>query len=310
MTDIILHHYEGSPFAKKIRAILGAKQVNWQSVAIPPIMPKPDVVALTGGYRRTPFMQIGAHIYCDTALIARVIDRLYPAPVPLYDSRQPGTAMALSAWADSALFQHAVSLISNPKILMAMFGGNEAAAKAFAMDRAAMMRNTPRRHVSCEEANVFFDGFLPQLNAQLATDGPYLIGETLSIADFSVFHPLWFIRHKPVTCQKFEGLTALNDWLTCMEDLGEGTSTDLSSSEAIDIANRTDIGTVESKNGLQKIELGDSVAVTPGDYALDPVEGTLCYSDEHEVVLIRTDARAGEVAVHFPRLGYDIRQAE
>jgi glutathione S-transferase len=43
-------------------------------------MPKPDLLALTGGYRRTPNLQIGADIYCDTALIARVLDELQPSP--------------------------------------------------------------------------------------------------------------------------------------------------------------------------------------------------------------------------------------
>ncbi|MGS0756332.1 hypothetical protein ACVBEH_17860 [Roseateles sp. GG27B] len=38
------------------------------------MLPKPDVAALTGGYRRTPFLQIGGDIYCDTALMCRVIE--------------------------------------------------------------------------------------------------------------------------------------------------------------------------------------------------------------------------------------------
>jgi len=73
MNPLILHHYPVSPFAEKVRALLGFKKLAWQSVLIPMMMPKPDVVALTGGYRRTPILQIGADVYCDTALIARVL---------------------------------------------------------------------------------------------------------------------------------------------------------------------------------------------------------------------------------------------
>ena len=69
MADLILHQYATSPFSEKIRLLMGAKGLAWQAVEIPPIMPKPDVVALTGGYRRTPILQVGADIYCDTALI-------------------------------------------------------------------------------------------------------------------------------------------------------------------------------------------------------------------------------------------------
>ena len=80
MSEIILHHYWESPYAEKIRRILGFKGLTWRSVIIPMIMPKPDLTALTGGYRKTPVFQLGADIYCDTDLIARTIDRLHPEP--------------------------------------------------------------------------------------------------------------------------------------------------------------------------------------------------------------------------------------
>ena len=65
MTEIILHHYETSPYSEKVRLGLGFKGLTWASVEIPVIMPKPDLTALTGGYRKTPVLQIGADIYCD-----------------------------------------------------------------------------------------------------------------------------------------------------------------------------------------------------------------------------------------------------
>ena len=58
MTNLILHHYPTSPFSEKIRLMLGFKRLAWKSVLIPSIMPKPDVVALTGGYRKTPFLSL------------------------------------------------------------------------------------------------------------------------------------------------------------------------------------------------------------------------------------------------------------
>ena len=80
MNPPILHHYPVSPFAEKIRVMLAWKKIAWQSVVIPEMMPKPDLIALTGGYRRTPVLQTGADIWCDTALIARVLERLAPKP--------------------------------------------------------------------------------------------------------------------------------------------------------------------------------------------------------------------------------------
>ena len=80
-TELILHHYPASPFAEKIRLVLGFKQLPWKSVIIPSVMPKPDGVALTGGYRRTPSLQIGADICCDTSLICEVLEHKQPERV-------------------------------------------------------------------------------------------------------------------------------------------------------------------------------------------------------------------------------------
>src|SRR5271163_2053304 len=80
MTDIILHHYKTSPYSEKVRLGLGLKGLTWASVEIPIIMPKPDLTALTGGYRKTPVMQIGADIYCDSQWIMRELERRHPTP--------------------------------------------------------------------------------------------------------------------------------------------------------------------------------------------------------------------------------------
>jgi glutathione S-transferase len=71
MTDIILHHYDASPFTQKALRMLGLKKLEWRSVETPMLLPKPDLVCLTGGYRGTPVMQIGADIYIDSQRIAR-----------------------------------------------------------------------------------------------------------------------------------------------------------------------------------------------------------------------------------------------
>lgn len=103
MSALILHHYPSSPFAQKIRSVLGFKQLAWKSVIIPSISPKPDLVALTGGYRKTPVLQVGADIYCDTALICDVLEHIQPEPV-LYPPHLKGVSRVFAQWADSTLF--------------------------------------------------------------------------------------------------------------------------------------------------------------------------------------------------------------
>ena len=103
MTDLILHHFATSPFSEKVRIAFGIKQLTWKSVQIPSIMPKPDLMPLTGGYRRTPVLQIGADIYCDTQLIMLELEKRAPQP-PLLPPGQAGEARAIAMWVDRNIF--------------------------------------------------------------------------------------------------------------------------------------------------------------------------------------------------------------
>src|SRR5215475_10042454 len=104
---IILHHFDRSPFSEKIRVVFGYKALSWRSVRIPLIMPKADLMPLTGGYRRTPVMQIGADVYCDTECIAAEIERRHPQPT-LYPANSRALAGVVAGWVGSALFPVAV----------------------------------------------------------------------------------------------------------------------------------------------------------------------------------------------------------
>ena len=86
MAEIILHHYATSAFSERVRLALGLKALSYGSVTIPAAMPKPDLLPLTGGYRRTPVLQIGADVYCDTNLILPTLERIAGGPT-LYPQR-------------------------------------------------------------------------------------------------------------------------------------------------------------------------------------------------------------------------------
>ena len=73
------------------------------------VMPKPELMPLTGGYRKTPVLQIGADIYCDTRLIARELERRFPS-LPSFPDGNRGMALALSHWSDTALFEPGAGL--------------------------------------------------------------------------------------------------------------------------------------------------------------------------------------------------------
>ena len=172
-SDLILHHFDLSPFAEKIRMVLGCKAARWRSVKIPMAMPKPDVVALTGGHRRTPLLQIGADVWCDTALIARVLDRHLPSPL-LHPPEQP-LAPLLAQWADWTLFWSVSNFLSQPSCLNYRFAGLSAEERAVvAADRDSFRAKVPR--VSAADTSANLRQYLGALEAQLGQGGEFLCG--------------------------------------------------------------------------------------------------------------------------------------
>lgn len=306
MTDLILHHYAGSPFAEKARLMLGFKGLAWRSVIVPSVMPKPDLVALTGGYRRTPNLQIGADVYCDTALIARVLERRQPAPT-LYPPAAP-LAPLLAQWADSTLFWTVIPFTMRPDTLAHVFAGQPPEAiKAFGADRAALTAGM--RRIASRDAVAQLPAYLAALQAQLADGRRWLFGDAACIADFSVAHCLWFIRRAPLM-GVFDPHPQLKAWLERVLAIGHGVHEAMDSSDALQVAAAATTHepcVVHPEPGLQA---GQAVTVSAIDYGTDPVAGHLVGLSAEEVVLRRHDERAGTVHVHFPRIGFQIKEQQ
>ncbi|HJV82721.1 glutathione S-transferase family protein [Noviherbaspirillum sp.] len=308
MPALIFHHYANSPFSEKIRLMFGFKKLAWKSVQIPAVMPKPDLTALTGGYRRTPVLQIGADVYCDTALIADVLERISPTP-SLYPAPVAGLARTLAQWADSTLFWTAVAYVFQPVAMPYLLGPlTPDQMKAFGADRAAMRGNAPR--MSAPEATGNLREYLRRLDDMLAANKPYLLGEQASIADFSVYHCMWFIQLAQPLAGILDEAPRLKAWIVRMAEFGHHQSEKMSAAQALEIAR--DSAAAETGHlpfvDTHGIPLGERVAVMPTDYALDPVEGELVICADNEYAIRREDPKAGSVVVHFPRLGFQLKK--
>ena len=305
MTDLILHHFTTSPFGEKIRLALGYKQLAWKSVLIPPIMPKPDVVALTGGYRRTPVLQVGADIFCDTALICDVLEHLHPTP-SLYPEPVKGLARVLAQWADSTLFW---TLIAGPKPAHHMYAGMPDAAQAFAQDRDAMIGSMVRPRAP--DASAAARSYLRRLNNMLQ-EQDWLAAAVPSVADFAVYHSLWFTRiRSPIEADSLQHLGALAQWMERMQAIGHGDMQGFDSALAIAVAAAAQPAVPGS--GLLRdsafqddhgIALGSAVRIRAESFGAEETEGTLVAATRTHFSLRRVDRRAGTVHVHFPRIGY------
>jgi glutathione S-transferase len=305
---IILHHFDRSPFSEKIRVVFGFKGLPWRSVRIPPIMPKPDLMPLTGGYRRTPVMQIGADVYCDTQIIIREIERRFPTPT-LFPPGAAGVPWALGSWTDRAFFQNTVNLVFGtlgPKVPEDFIEDRSKLRGAkFDLDRmrAAIpqMRDQMRAH-------------LGWIEAQLSDGRQWLLGE-FSLADVSAYMNVWYARSNLSTEQDravagvdkvFAGLKQVAAWESRVRALGHGRREELSAGEALTIAAKASPETVDENdpddpNGRK---VGDRVLVAPDDYGKDKVGGEIVSLSAQHIAIRRIDERVGEIVVHFPRAGF------
>ncbi|WP_309626703.1 glutathione S-transferase family protein [Methylibium sp.] len=303
-SELILHHYPQSPFSEKTRLILGHKRLEWRSVIIPVMMPKPDLLPLTGGYRKTPVLQVGADIYCDSALIASVLEERAPEP-SIHPAESAGAAQLMAQWADTTLFWTVVPYTIQPAGLAAIFAGAPSEViKAFGEDRAALTSGLHWPTVT--DATAQLHTHLGWLEQRLADGRAFLGGTQVSIADFSVAHCIWFVKSAPPVVAILDAYPRLLAWHARVLAIGQGHPRELGSGEALAVAASA------KGHAPSRVEFGlgfdadEQVTVSATDYGQDPVTGRLVGLTRERVTLERRDDRAGLVRVHFPRLGFRI----
>jgi glutathione S-transferase len=305
MTAPILHHFEASPFSEKIRVAFGFKQIAWQSVVTSRIMPRPDLIPMTGGYRRTPTLQIGADIYCDTQIILRELETRFPQPT-LFPAGHAGLPWALSMWSDRAFFQNTVNLVfgSLADKVPHEFIADREQLRGAKFDVPAMMRAIP-------QMNDQFRAHADWIERQLGDGRNWLLGD-FSLADIDAYMNVWYAQGNldgfETMLRQFPGLKA---WVVRIKALGHGQRTELSSAEALQIAAAATpqsavFADPDDPNGRKP---GDRVSVTPDDYGKVAVTGEIVSLSAQHIAIRRHDERVGDVVVHFPRAGFLVTDA-
>jgi len=229
---VILHHFDQSPFSEKIRVIFGFKQLAWRSVRISRIMPRPDLMPLTGGYRRTPTMQIGADIYCDTQVIIRELEARFPTPT-LFPGGNAGVPWALGMWSDRSFFQSTVNLVFGTladKVPRDFIEDRERLRGA-KFDVEAMKAAIPQMRDQ-------FRAHVGWIEAQLDDSREWLLG-TFSLADINAYMNVWYVRaHLPNADHVLAKFPRTLAWEKRIQAIGHGPRTEMSSVEALDIASQ------------------------------------------------------------------------
>ena len=217
MTDtIILHHYDFSPYSEKVRLGLGLKGLAWASVETPVIMPKPDLTALTGGYRKAPVLQIGADIYCDSQLIMRELERRHPSPS--FYPAGCGAADALAWWAEKTMFSPAAGIFfaKRPDALPEGFLEDRAKFSGRNIDPAAMMAAVP---YLLDQLRAHFHW----LDQTMADGRSFLQGAAAGLVDLAAYHPIWFLqRNFGSAAVPLGGFPRLLSWAERVAAIGHG----------------------------------------------------------------------------------------
>ncbi len=305
MLPPIFHHYPQSPIAEKIRITFGIMGMEWQSVQIPRIPPKPLLMPLTGGYRRTPVLQLGADIFCDSQTIAWQLG-LQNSNAPAYQLSNKSLELILGSFGEAILFSLSVRVV-----LTTSMGK---APEEFIKDRGSLYFEPGW---TVEEMKNSLPSILLQLQAafdlinhHLLENGPFINGDIPSYSDAVVQHCVWFL------CGRWEGgidfikpFDAVCKQREAIASLGHGISHDISAEQALETATKNIPNAPMGINckftgGLRR---GQQVKIRPNGRTSDPdVIGALRYLDETVIIIDYEHEETGQVAIHFPVLGYQI----
>jgi len=293
--EIILHHYDTSPFSEKVRVMLGLKGLAWRSVIQPVIMPKPDLIPLTGGYRRIPVMQIGADVYCDTQVILAELESRAPKPPVIR-----GGDWAVNLWADRLFFQATVAVV---------FGEiGDHVPREFLEDREKLSG----RPFDLQAMKAAAGPMKTQWRAQASwieqglASGDFLGGSTPSLADVAAYMNIWWLGRAAsgVAAMLLQGLSRTQAWRDRMAAIGHGERKEMAPAEALNIAMGSAPGSAPRSDPNEAFKPGDAVTVRADDYGRDPVQGSLVSITPDRIVVARECGELNLVQVHFPRVGY------
>ena len=305
MSELILHHYPPSPVSEKIRTGFGLKSLAWRSVEQARLPDRPELFAMTGGYRRIPVMQIGADIYCDTQCMFQELEARFPEPT-FFPNQGGGLPFALSRWTDGPLFDLAFRIALAPVA--------DDLPPAFVADRARLYLGTDadmaKERADLPHTLAQFRAQLGWLETRLETGRPYILGEEPGMPDLLAWAIVWLVKERYGDADKiFMEFPKLEAWAERVAKIGHGQPTPMTPAEALEIAKNATSTTPEQADphDPQGLEIGMTVAIKAlVDSGEAPVQGRIRHVSRDRIAILVENELAGEVVVHFPRVGYRV----
>jgi len=260
---------------------------------------------LTGGYRMTPVLQLGADVFCDSQCIARALEERIPGPT-LCPGDSDGLVWAVGRWTDGPLFRTALEIV---------FGaGHRRMPPEFIADRGPIYFGADwameRLEAGLADSVARLRAQLGWVEERLTAGQRFLPGDAPGLLDALVYFVVWFLRGRWRDGPDFlEQFPMLCGWERRVAAIGHGDATAVSAPEALAAAAAVEPETVPTPDpgDPRGLKPGDPVAVTAEGGGAS-VEGFVLSLRRHEVAIIREDERVGRVAVHFPAVGYRVER--
>ena len=304
MSDLILHHYALSPFSEKVRAMLGYAGLDWQSVTVREMPPRPQLAPLAGGYRKIPVAQSGADVFCDTRIISQEIARLADKP-ELVAANCDAQVQEFVAEVDLDIFLACIISAGNMTLLRKVLKESSLLDLGRLLwDRIAMGSKAKVKTNSPKQMKRMVETHLADLETRLESQ-PFLFGDSPNAGDFSAYHSLWFQRDLAEQ-PRFKRFPKVNAWLDRLQAYVQGNNTQISADQALEQARAASPRALPESTQDESL-IGKTVSVAPDDYGRIPVEGTLVASTDERWIVARDEDAVGRVHVHLPRQGFVIR---
>jgi hypothetical protein len=215
----------------------------------------------------------------------------------------------VAQWADSALFTASMAYNFQPAGVAQVFAGVPAeGVQAFVADRTAMRSGAAR--MASSDATGTYKSYLHRIGSML-NGQDFLFGSQACVADFAVYHPIWFTQERtPALAGILDATPEVQSWMARMKAIGHGTVGKCSAEEALQTARSStpvavQAGVFQDEHG---IALGNQVVIAADNFGLEPTQGELVAATQTRYTLRRSDDRAGTVHVHFPRVGFTLKK--
>ena len=267
------------------------------------IAPKPDVEALTGGYRGTPVLQIGRDVFIDNWMIARALDE--------FDSN--GSAInAQGGLREAALYAWGERLFT-PLLHAALAAYQSEWDADFLADRKQVFPDVDFDTLAADDLDRRSQvrSYLGTVESQLGLGQDFLGGAQPDGWDIHVWGMVWMIYSALPALMPIVGtLPRLTDWYERMSALGTGDREDVEIDVAWQALKDGPARSLPKTSAQEPLAqwVGEAVDISAGSADRGSASGRLLAVDQEQVVL-GVEPISGESAqVWFPRFGYHLKQ--